>query len=251
MKRFLWTLTAVSAMLFAGCDFIDDPEGDDEDSALVGTTWLCSPFEMVGSNYHIDIALTFHDGGIVNWTDIYNYGDGTKSYDYYDGTYTYEAPHIHLEIDDDGDILYLEGEVNGNEMILYDEGEFYGIFIRENDDEFVTPSPEEPDDNPKDAALRRIFGGWVCDDTMYIDDGRSYTMSYFFDDYYSVVETLTVSDGTTVEVTGSYSYDGETELYMKFTSAGDYQRTATVDGDAMDVYDDDGVLIGRFIHRTR
>ncbi len=122
MKKFLLALTAIAAIAFVGCS-----KDSDSTDGLEGTSWTYN--DSTGNETIVE-TIRFQSGNKATLSGTMTWANGTERYSEV-GTYTYKAPDVTLRlVDEDGDPCLYTGTVSGNQLTLYEDGDFYGIFLK-------------------------------------------------------------------------------------------------------------------------
>ena len=123
MKRFLLLCVAVASIAFVGCSDDDKETGSKE---LVGTKWVYEEGDLLSVFWQEDITFnsvnkfTYHYMELVNFQTT-DEGEAV-------GSYTYNPPTITGKVSMDGVEVALRGEISGDNMTVYVNGEEYGVY---------------------------------------------------------------------------------------------------------------------------
>ena len=157
MKKLLIALAALMTLAFVGCEKENpQPDGD----ALAGTTWT--------SLYNgSPVTVAFEKGGIVTMsTDSEVF---TRAYTY-TGTYTYNAPHLTIQMQIDGQTETFTGTYSNG--VLRISGSMGTIEFTQTSGPSPDGGDDEDDSNIGTGDLSRyVIGEWEC-----------YKLSWRFDD---------------------------------------------------------------------
>ena len=130
LKRFVFALAALVTIVPISCN------KDEKSSDIEGTTWTVSYVDTEdGETWEMGESFTFLAGGRGTYTYFQKRLDVQENYSYTaKGTYVYNAPNVifTLEPDEDGDVYFYTGVINGNKMAVYDwDGDFLDTFTKQ------------------------------------------------------------------------------------------------------------------------
>ena len=121
MKKLFYLLAAVAVVAFVGCD-----KDDSKNGGLAGTTWVWSDSDSWGWERE---TISFQKNGKVTLLYEEEFQGEYDSYEY-TGTYSYNEPNVTLTLSNYGEQHTLTGTVSGNQLRLYEDGDYYETYTR-------------------------------------------------------------------------------------------------------------------------